>query len=346
MNRRKELFHIITERSEQGDIFFAPILMQFAAHYIGRTYKDFYLDHNVLVDANLTCMRDFGTDAVGLISDPYRESSAYGLVLNYPDESVPQPQNPLIESIEDIFELPDPDVFKADRTRDRIDGTESLRRSVGEKVPVIGWIEGPLAEACALVGVEQMLLKLVCDPGFSNQILQKMMPTAKAFALAQIEAGADIIGVGDAICSQISPKMYSEYIKPLHDDLFRFIQKQDTMVKLHICGNIKHLLSHLAELTPDIIDLDWMVDMEDAYEILGSEIVRCGNIDPVAVIEVQSSENVFATTCGLIRAEQGRPFILSGGCEITPLTPINNLKVMMKAACNFLRSGYKNTSDK
>jgi uroporphyrinogen decarboxylase len=332
MSQRKEIFHIITERSEQGDIFFAPILMQFAAHYIGRTYKDFYLDHKVLADANLACMRDFGMDAVGLISDPYREAAAYGLTLGYSDESVPHPQTPLIERIKDIFDLPNPDIFKAARTRDRIDGTEYLRRSVDKKTPVIGWIEGPLAEACALVGIEQMLLKLVCDPDFSRQVLQKMMPTAKAFALAQIEAGADVIGVGDAICSQISPRMYSEYVKPLHEDLFRFIQKQDTMVKLHICGNITHLLYHLAELTPDIIDLDWMVDMEDAYKILGPGIIRCGNIDPVAVIETQSSEKVFDTTRALIRAEQGRPFILSGGCEITPLTPIENLKVMKAAA--------------
>ncbi len=177
-----------------------------------------------------------------------------------------------------------------------------------------------------------MLFKLACDPDFSRLVLQKMMHTAKSFALAQIEAGADVMGVGDAICSQISPKMYSEYVKPLHDDLFRFIQKQDTMVKLHICGNIKHLLSHLAELTPDIIDLDWMVNMEDAYKILDSGIIRCGNIDPVVVIETQSPEKIFNTTSSLIRAEQGRPFILSGGCEITPLTPVENLKAMKDAA--------------
>jgi hypothetical protein len=44
--------------------------MQFAAHYIGLTYRDFYLDHKNLVAANIACMETFGMDAVGLISDP------------------------------------------------------------------------------------------------------------------------------------------------------------------------------------------------------------------------------------------------------------------------------------
>lgn len=323
---------MIMERSDKGDIFFAPILMQFAAHHIGRTYKDFYMDHKVLVDANIACMKDFGVGAPGLISDPYRETSAYGLQFTYPQESVPHPQGALVKTGEDISNLPDPDIHTAPRTRDRIKGTALLRRKVGKDMPVIGWVEGPLAEACDLVGVEQMLFNLAGDPDFSFQMLKKMMPTAKAFALAQIEAGADIIGVGDAICSQISPKMYADYVKPLHDELFRFIQGHDAMVKLHICGNINHLLPHLAELKPDIIDLDWMVDMDHAFQVLGAGIIRSGNLDPAAVIESQSSLMVFDTASRLVKAEQGRPFILSGGCEITPLTPANNLKAMKKAA--------------
>lgn len=320
------------DRSEKGDIFFSPILMQFAAHHIGKTYKDFYLDHTVLVQANLACRRDFGMDAVGLISDPYRETSAYGAELICPDESVPHPLRPLVVSLEEIATLPDPDVHVAVRTRDRIDATRALRKALGRDTPIIGWIEGPLAQACDLFGVQGMLIKLASDPGFSGQMLRKMMPTAKAFAMAQIEAGADIIGVGDAICSQISPKMYEAYIKPLHDEIFCFIQARDTMVKLHICGDITHLLPHIAELNPDIADLDWMVDMESAHQILGSEIIRCGNLDPVAIIERLSADAVFDKARRLAVSEQGYPFILSGGCEITPLTPKENLMAMKTAA--------------
>ena len=104
------------------------------------------------------------------------------------------------------------------------------------------------------------------------------------------------------------------------------------MVKVHICGNITHLLPHLRELGPDIVDLDWMVDMDQAYETFGPDIIRAGNLDPAGVVEQMSAAEVYDRTRALVESERGRPFILSGGCEITPLTPPENLMAMRRAS--------------
>ncbi len=53
---RDTFFDTVMTRSERGDIFFRPILMQFAAHQIGASYREFYTDHKVLVEANIVCM--------------------------------------------------------------------------------------------------------------------------------------------------------------------------------------------------------------------------------------------------------------------------------------------------
>ena len=63
-----------------------------------------------------------------------------------------------------------------------------------------------------------------------------------AFAAAQLEAGADTIGIGDAIASQVSPKLYEELIWPREKRLIDGIHAQGGLVRLHICGNITHLL--------------------------------------------------------------------------------------------------------
>ncbi len=327
-----DFYDQVMARSEAGSHFFRPILMQFAAHWIGASYRDFYLDHRVLVEANLACQQEFGLDAVGLISDPMREAEAFGAECEYPEEMVPHCPDPPVQSIADVEALNTPDLYGSPRTRDRIEGARLFRESLEEDFPVIGWVEGPLAEACDLVGVAPMLLKLGVNPAFSRNLLAKMVPTAKAFASAQIEAGCQIIGVGDAICSQISPRMYAEFVKELHREIFTHIQAQGALVKLHICGDITHLLPHLAELKPDIVDLDWIVDLEEAYRVLGPGIIRTGNLDPAAVIESRSVEEVFARTQGMIARERGRPYILAGGCEITPLTPPENLLAMRRAA--------------
>ena len=238
----------------------------------GFTYREFASDYRVLVESNMKCLEDFEMDAVGLISDPYRETAAFGGKITYPEEGVPQCRQHLVETLEDIARLKNPDVLQAERTLDRIKAGEALAKRTGGEVPVIGWIEGPLAESCDLAGVNEVLLKIFMEPDFVKRLIDKIMVTAKDFARAQVEAGCGIIGVGDAICSQISTENYRDFVKDQHRELFEYIQSLGAKVKLHICGNITHLLEDIREVKPDIVDLDWMVDMDDAHESLGPKL--------------------------------------------------------------------------
>jgi MtaA/CmuA family methyltransferase len=307
---------------------FHPILMHFAARYTGTTYGRFASDFRVLVNSNIRCMEDFGMDAVGLISDPYRETSAFGAKIHFPEDSVPQCRQPIVRSIEDARLLKNPDVYRAERTRDRIEGAREYRNRIGDKLPVIGWIEGPLAETCDLAGVTETLLNLMMEPELVRILIEKTTVTAREFARAQVEAGCEIIGMGDAICSQISSEQYREYVKEKHREIVDYIHSLGAAVKIHICGDITHLLQDLKDVNPDILDLDWMVDMDDAHDVLGNEIIRCGNLDPVRIIEQQSKDELAMEVRELCRKEKGKSFILSGGCEITVNTPVENLKVM------------------
>ncbi len=323
-SKLREIFPNIKEEK----VPFRPILMRFAAGSIGAAYREFYLDHETLVRANLLCLEKYAMDAVGLISDPSREAEAFGAKFEYPDDSVPHCKYYPVKTVEDVESLKNPDIYASKRTRDRVEGAYLFQKELNGAVPVIGWIEGPLAEACDLAGVSEMMMKTAMEPDFTRKLLEKVTATAKDFARAQIEAGCSVIGMGDAICSQISPDMYRDFVKDLHAEIIDDIHGQGAAVKLHICGNITHLLPHVKETGADIVDIDSMVDMEEAYRVLGPEIIRCGNLDPVAVIEQGSPGSIKEAADGLVAREKGRPFILSGGCEITPDTPEDNLTAM------------------
>jgi len=311
---------------------FHPILMHFAARYAGYSYREFASDHRKLVESNLRCQEDFELDAVGLISDPYRETAAFGSSVTFPEEGVPRCNDILIRNMEDVHSLKNPDLMKSERTSDRILAGKELRKLADPKVPVIGWIEGPLAECCNLAGVNEVLLKLYMEPDFVRALMDKVMVTAREFAKAQVEAGCEIIGVGDAICSQISEEDYREFVKEHHRELFGFIHNLGAKVKLHICGNIAHLLGELPYSAPDIVDLDWMVDMDQAHQLLGEQTIRCGNLDPVGIIQEKGVEEIGSETLQLCCKEKGRRFILAGGCEITVNTPPSHLRAMREAS--------------
>ncbi len=329
---KTQLFNQLCEGTFPGDrVLFRPILMHFAARFGGKTYGAFASDHKTLVDCNLKAMEHFDLDMVGLISDPYRETSAFGAKVTFPAEAVPICKEIIVNSLEDVKNLKNPDVYKSDRTLDRIKGAELFQKKLKGDVPVIGWIEGPLAEACDLAGISNMLMYLMTDPDFCNLLMDKCVKTAKDFAKAQIEAGCQVIGIGDAICSQIDALTYDTYVKDRHHEIINYIHECGGKVKLHICGNITHLLPSIAEYNVDILDLDYGVDMEEAFEIVGPEVIRCGNISPI-LVEERKAQEIFDASSLLIEREKGRKFILSAGCEITVITKHENLMAMRKAS--------------
>ncbi|TLX72311.1 uroporphyrinogen decarboxylase [Labilibacter sediminis] len=328
---KKQLFNRLINNEKSDITSFHPLWMHFAARFIGKTYGEFASDYKTLVKSNIKAMEYFDADMVGLVSDPYRETAAFGAKVTFPAEEVPRCQKLIVNSIEDANALKNPDVYKNERTLDRIKGAELYQKELKGEVPVIGWIEGPLAEACDLTGLSNMLLQLMMDPDFSNTLLDKCMVTAKDFAEAQITAGCDIIGMGDAICSQIDASTYDTYVKERHREIIDFIHEKGAKVKLHICGDITHILPSLADLPIDILDIDHMVDLQSSYEILGPEIIRCGNIDPVFVMN-KSSEEVENACKEMVQKEKGRKFILSAGCEICLDTSIKNLQAMRTAS--------------
>lgn len=310
---------------------FRPILMHFIARYAGGNYARFASDYRFLVDANLKALNDFDIDMVGLISDPYRETSAFGARIEYISEGVPRCLDLVIKNDEDIRNLGRPDVYKCERTLDRILGAELLSKRTNGQVPIIGWIEGPMAEACDLAGIEQFIMMLMMDPDTANLLLDKCVLTAKDFAKAQIESGCDIIGMGDAICSQIDPFTYETFVKERHRDIISFIHELGSKVKMHICGDITHLLPLMNDLGIDILDIDWQIDPQHAFEVMGPDVIRCGNIDPRVVMD-KTPDEIFTTCKLLCDNEKGRKFILSAGCEIIVTTPHENLMAMRKAS--------------
>lgn len=329
---KMQLFNSLIKGEKMTDrIFFRPILMHFAARFYNSTYGKFASDYRVLVESNIKAMEHFDTDMVSLISDPYRETSAFGARIEYVEEGVPRCLETIVNSIEDVKNLPDPDLYKCERTIDRIRGVQYFQKLLKNTVPVGGWIEGPLAESCDLAGVQNMMIWMMTDPDFTNRLMDKCMKVAKRFAKIQVEEGCHLIGIGDAICSQIDRDTYDLYVKHRHAELISYIHELGVPVKLHICGNITHILPSIRDIKTDIIDIDWAVDMDEAREVLGDDVVLGGNVNPVAVQD-KTEQEVFDLSRALVDRYRDQKYLLAAGCEITVLTPHENLMAMRKAS--------------
>lgn len=300
-----------------------PILMQFAAEYIDSDYGRYTEDFEVLTAAHLSCSRDFGIDQLSVISDPYRETAGFGGEVTF-GPSGPRCAHPPLEGARDLALLVRPDSLTSPRMRDRIQAVHRFARAAQGELSILGWIEGPAAEAADLRGVQNFLLDLYDDPAFLGELMDRCVEVGIEFARAQVAAGADTVGVGDAIVSQISPAMYEELVWPRQRTLLSAIQEMGARVRLHICGDITHLLPGIAELPIDILDLDHLVDLAVAREKIPPHVALAGNVDPVSVIAQGTPETIRMRVLECYEAV-GNPFLVNAGCEIPPSTPRENL---------------------
>lgn len=194
----------------------------------------------------------------------------------------------------------------------------------------MGWVEGAMAEAADLRGEGTLLVDLYDRPEWLRDLLEICAEVAVAFAQAQIEAGADLIGLGDAIASQVSARMYREFALPYEQRIFAAVHEMGAVARLHICGDTTHLLAEMAESGADIIDLDWMVDIRSAAEILGEWPVICGNFDPVAILLQGTPDQVREATLYCLE-QGGARSISAAGCEVPDGTPAQNLHAQSQA---------------
>jgi len=301
-----------------------PILMQFAAEYIGSDYAAFASDFRVLVEANEVCARDFGIDQLSCISDPYRETQGFGSSIEFMSNGPPRSSHPL-EDTQNLAVLAKPDPMSSVRMLDRIKAAQAYHQRFHNQFSILGWVEGPAAEAAALRNLTPFLIDLLDDKPFACELMDLCTATAIDFARAQVEAGADTIGIGDAIASQVGPDVYHDLIQPREKRLVRAIQAMGARVKLHICGNITHLLPGIADLGVDILDVDHGVDMARVRNALGSQVAIAGNVNPVSMVR-NATPNAIRDAVRKAYEQVGNPYIVNAGCEIPSGTPVDNLK--------------------
>ena len=302
-----------------------PIFMAWAADYIGRDYRDYYLDGDVLVEAQLAVTRAFNLDQISAISDPWREASAYGVEFEYPPDGIGKPKDTIIKSRDDLLRIRPLDIEGSERMAQRVESVRKMAGEVGETHSVLGWIEGPLAEYADLRGLENSLMDLMDKPEMFGEAAGVLVDNAAGFAAAQIEAGADMIGIGDAAASLIGADLYTRYVLGWEQKLIAAIREAGAAVKLHICGNIIGIIEHVAKTGADVIDVDWMVPLDRARHLVGPEVVLCGNFDPSAVLLQGSAEDV-AEAASRCVAAGGERFFLMPGCEVPPATPEGNIR--------------------
>jgi len=309
------------------------ITMMLAADQVGAKYGRYVSDWRVLVEGQIRTAERFSLDYVSCISDPAREAADLGAAVKFFEDQPPaiDEANALLADKSRLAALRVPDPASGRRMADRLAAASHLRQEVGGEMLIEGWVEGPCAEGADLRGLNTLMYDFYDDPAFVRDLFEFATELGIAFARSQIAAGADIIGVGDAAASLVGPQIYGEFVWPYEKRLVDGIHAAGGRVRLHICGDTRPNLAAMGRLGAEIVDLDFMVPLDDARRAMGPGQVLLGNINPVRVLRGGTPEGVRAALAECHR-QAGPRYILGAGCEVPRDTPPENFLAMAQYA--------------
>ncbi|MBX7255134.1 MAG: uroporphyrinogen decarboxylase family protein [Candidatus Hydrogenedentes bacterium] len=310
-----------------------PITMMFAAKHAGVAYGRYASYYRVLAETQIRVAEDFDFDFVSCISDPAREAADCGADIHYFEDQPPavNEANALLHDKTALARLQMPDPLGGGRMHDRVMGAALLREKVGKDKLVEGWIEGPVAEAADLRGINTLMTDFFEDPAFVKDLFEFVLEMELQFAKAQVDAGVDIIGVGDAAASLIGPALYEEYVWSYEKRMVDALHALGTKVRLHICGDTTPILEGMGRLGCDIVDLDYYPSIAAGRAAMGPNQVLLGNIDPVRALRDSTPEAIRAAIAKC-HEEAGARYIVSAGCEVPADTPPENVHALRKYA--------------
>lgn len=324
MNSRERVLAIIDNRTPDR-IPLMPITMMFAADLIGVKYGRYVSDYRVLVEAQLRTAEKFGIDQVSCISDPAREAADLGANVRFFDDQPPvaDEAQAFLADKKILAHLKFPDPLGGGRMHDRVKAAALLKEKIaGEKI-VEGWIEGPCGQAANLRGINTLMLDFFDDHAFVRDLLEFVVELELRFARAQMEAGAELMGVGDPATSLVGPDIFAEFIFPAQKKLVDGLKAMGLRTRSHICGKTRSILKGRGELGYDIVDLDSMVPMAEARAKMPGQVML-GNVDTVKYMRNGTASEVTAAVAKC-HQDTGEKYIIGAGCEVPRDTPAANM---------------------
>lgn len=309
-----------------------PITMMFAGDLSAIPYGAYAANHEALVEAQLRIAARFDFDYVSAISDPAREASDLGAAIEWFDNQPPAiiESRALLQEKSTLAELQLPDPSQG-RMFDRVRAVHLLAQRAGATRVVEGWVEGPCAMAADLRGLNTLMLDFGDDPDFVEALFDFAVRMELRFAQAQVDAGATLIGVGDAAASLVGPRLYRAFVLPYEQRLLAGIRAMGVPVRLHICGNTRRILKEMGEAGADLVDLDYPAPVDEARAAMGARQVLLGNMDPVRALRDGTPDSITALLVEC-HAQAGPNFIVGAGCEIPRGTPLENVEAMTRFA--------------
>ena len=302
-----------------------PLAVHYCAQLAGVSLREYTLNPRTMADCVLRYYETFQPDAIWLSADTWVTAQAMGASVAFPSENQPLAGigQPYVRSAVDIDRIPPPDPETQGRWPIMLEALRHIRDAIHDEAFVAACFDQyPFSLACALMGIQQVMLKLLDDRPMIEALMERCAEYAIAYGSALADAGADMLSGGDSPAGLLGPRLYREVALPHERRVIAGLKSRGSVpVSLHICGNATPILSDMAASEADVLELDHQVDIGLACRTLGPNIAVWGNLDPVGLLAQGTPDQVRQATIDLLHAVEAcghKRLVVSSGCTLAP----------------------------
>ena len=202
-----------------------------------------------------------------------------------------------------------------------------VRRELSPEQALVGFVGGPFTVAGYLVegrpsrSFVATKRCMYAAPDVWHALMDRLADAFAGYAVAQVDAGADVIQLFDSWVGNLSVQDYREFVAPYSSRILSAVD----VPTIHFGTGCAHLLGDLAAAGGDVIGLDWRVSIDRGWSEAGPGRGVQGNLDPTLLLGPFG--RVEAETQQILDAVAGRPgHIFNLGHGVLPETDPDSLR--------------------
>jgi uroporphyrinogen decarboxylase len=268
----------------------------------GKNFLQLLAQPETVAECTLQPIRRYDLDAAILFSDILVVPQALGMEVTMPGGVGILVPSPLASPAEVATRLPAIDevdaAFVADKLSHVIAAVTQIRQQMEteeKSIPLIGFSAAPWTLLYYMVGGSSKkntaigVAWLRDSPVEAQALLDLLTKIVVEYMAAQVEAGAHMLQVFEAMGMMIDEENFVQYALPCLATIAATLKERYPEVPLMVfCRGACHLNDKLTDLGYDVITIDGSVDRATARASVGGDatnIVLQGNYDPAELIE-------------------------------------------------------------
>ena len=290
---------------------------------------------DIAADVTMLPVNLLDIDAAILFSDILVTGEAMGGDLSFTAGIGPKFANP-IRTQADVDNLNTEVIHKLQYVADAV---KVIQQRLNGRIPLIGFAGAPFTVMSYLVeggsSKDFKLTKLMLHnhPDLAHQLLSKIAIVTADYLNMQIAAGVNAVQIFDSWAQALAWDDYKEFSHRYITEIISKLNRKGIPV-ISFCKGSSVFAPLMAEAKPDVISIDWNVDLLDIKQRLPQGIALQGNLDPHILYAEKSviKERIYRL---FDRMKNTSGYIFNLGHGIMPDIPFDNVKYAVEIIKNF-----------